>query len=533
MGAPVSDVQAGDQPTAESLLKSFKTISAAERRRHASVLNYWLTIRGDRELPPLHDLDPLEISDAAPNSLLLELIGGGEDAEIRHIGEKLKTQGEAERIIDAPRPSLLASVASKLSIVAISRNALSFEDEFETADGTTSCWVTLLPLSSAGAWVDYVYGYVSFDAGKAAAKEVAPVAEAEPEADVVAEDAPVEVEEPEGLELEVEEPPVEAEVEVVEADEEPAPVEAVEAVEAEEEPAPVEAVEADEEPVTAEAIETDEEPAPVESVEAEEAPAPVAEEEEPAPAGKAAPGFSKLIDSLAGLTGFYGSNAKAEQGPPAAPQVEPQPLDEPVAFEPPAPEPVEEIVEEPVAEEAVVEPVVEDIVDDPVIELVDEVAPAPVVEEAVEEPVVEEILELAEAEQVPVASVSAMEGTLQSKLNDVRGKADEARLAKLASNAALYDGLSAAYDFALDAEDAPEEYLKLVEAKGLKIQLRAPMTPVVKLAFDGTCDEATIGELEAVLAWALENNLPRGSLADRIQSEGGIAPILNGEAKAA
>jgi len=40
MGAPVSDMQTGDQPTAESLLKAFKTIDAAERRRHATVLNY-------------------------------------------------------------------------------------------------------------------------------------------------------------------------------------------------------------------------------------------------------------------------------------------------------------------------------------------------------------------------------------------------------------------------------------------------------------------------------------------------------------
>jgi len=31
MGAPVSDMQAGEQPTAESLLKAFKTIDASER----------------------------------------------------------------------------------------------------------------------------------------------------------------------------------------------------------------------------------------------------------------------------------------------------------------------------------------------------------------------------------------------------------------------------------------------------------------------------------------------------------------------
>ena len=92
---------------------------------------------------------------------------------------------------------------------------------------------------------------------------------------------------------------------------------------------------------------------------------------------------------------------------------------------------------------------------------------------------------------------------MQTRLTEVRSKADEARMAKLRSNVALYEGLSAAYDFALEAEDHPEEYLKLVEAQGLKIQLRSPMAPVVKLAFDGMCDDSTIGQLEKVLAWAL------------------------------
>jgi hypothetical protein len=122
-----------------------------------------------------------------------------------------------------------------------------------------------------------------------------------------------------------------------------------------------------------------------------------------------------------------------------------------------------------------------------------------------------------------------MEGPLQSKLSDVRLLAEEARQAQIRSNVALYEGLSAAYDFALDAEDQPEEYLRLVEAQGLKIQLRSPMKPVVKLAFDGTCDEPTIKQLEAVLGWALKQDLPRGTLAERIQAEGGIGAILNGQ----
>ena len=409
MGAPASGMQPNEQPSAETLLSALKTIDAAQRRKHASVLNYWLSIRGDKELPPLHDFDPLEISDAAPHSLLLELIGGGEDAEIRHLGEQLKALGEAERIIDAPRPSLLASVASKLSIVAISRNFLAFEDEYAVGDGTTRCWVTLLPLSAAGSWVDYVYGYVSFEAVAAEVEDAA---------------------EPLAVEVVEEEPPV-AEIEADEA---------------------------------APAAEPEELP------EAEPAQA-----AEPAPGDKR-PGFTKLFDAIVGTKGYYGSSVKFEPTGPAVLSIEQPP--ETAAAE----------------EETTVEPAAEDTADRP---------------------------------------IGAEEGVLQSKLEDVRGKADEARIAKLQSNSALYDGLSAAYDFALDAEDSPEEYLRLVEAQGLKIQLRAPMTPVVRLAFNGMCDDAMIGQLEAVLAWALEQNLPRGALAERIHSAGGIGPILNGEQKAA
>ena len=58
------------------------------------------------------------------------------------------------------------------------------------------------------------------------------------------------------------------------------------------------------------------------------------------------------------------------------------------------------------------------------------------------------------------------------------------------------------------------------------------MTRVVKLAFDGLCDDNAIAQLEAVLAWALSEDLPRGSLAERIEAAGGIGPILSGDGAA-
>ena len=478
MGAPGSGIKAGDQPAAETLLTAFKKIDASERRRHASVLNYWLSIRGDKEFPPLHDLDPLELSDAGPSSILLELISGGHDAEIRHMGEALRDGDWPERIMDAEGPSILTCIAKKLPIVAISRDFLAFEDEFEGEGGPTRCWVTLLPLSAGGAWVDYVYAFATVDAAKAK-----PAKSAKKAGEPAAEEA---AEEPVAEEV-IEKPVAEVEEPVVAEEEPEAPVEEAP------EPEPAEVVdEVEDGPV---ADEVADEPA------AEF----VGEEfEEPAAAAvsKAAPGFSKLLDSLAGLTGFYGSQpVKVEPVVPEAPQ------------------------EEPVAEELAEEPV-------------EAVADEPEVEEPVEDKSVEEEQPVAEAEPAPEKAskkpseqpTRASEGTLKDKLADVRAKADEAREAKLRANVALYEGLSAAYDFALDAEEAPEDYLRLVEAQGLKIQLRSPMKPVVKLAFDGMCDDATIKQLEAVLAWAFDQELARGTLVDQIEAAGGIGPILQAKA---
>jgi hypothetical protein len=505
-------MQAGEQPAAEELLGALRTISGGERRRHASVLNYWLSIRGDKEFPPLHDLDPLELSDAGPSSLLLELISGGHDAEVRYLGDTLKPYVGVDKIIDAPSPSLLACIAKKLPIVAISRDFLAFEDEFPGAEGANRCWVTLLPLSAGGAWVDYVYALVSLDGVPAKAAEPAKSPSKKAKAqDVVPESVEEVLDAVEASEVVPE--PVEEVAEVVPGSIEevveavPEPVEEVaefvrEPMEQVAELVPDEEV-AEEVPVedTAELV-PDMIEEPQTTVDEPEPPTEAAETsdeqdsaEAPAPAAlapKAVPGFAKLFDSLAGLTGFYGS--------------------EPVKVEPVIP--AAAATDEPSAGDAAAE---EQSAEEPApLELAAEMA-------AIEEPVTKR------AE----APAPALEGSLQSKLTDVRAKADEARMAKLRANIALYEGLAAAYDFALDAEDAPEEYLRLVEAQGLKIQLRAPMKPVVKLAFEGMCDEATIKQLEAVLAWALKEELPRGSLAERLEAAGGVGGVLNLEAKAA
>jgi hypothetical protein len=462
MGAPVTGIKAAADSSAEALFSAFTDdISSSEKRKHATVYNYWLSIRGDRQFPPIRDLDPLEISDAGPCSALLELIGGGEDAEIRHLGQAIKDGVTAERINEAPGPSLLSCIAKKLPVISNSRQALAFEDAFVTADGATRCWVTLLPFSSTGTYVDYVYGLVSL---KSAAKV------AEKPLEIVADE-------------------VEAEAQAADL----VPSEGEEALEITSEPEAL--IEA--EPVEAEVFEEAAPEAADSYVEQDDA---FAQEIEAEAIPAKRPGFSKLFDTLAGVSGFYGNVVQMDPKLPSEPeefeQVEEAQYEQPALDEAQSAEESVQAAEEP-----------EHVLDEP-------------------EPIHEEQNQAQETRSVP-------EGIMQTKLAEVRSKADEARAAKLRANAALYEGLSAAYDFALDAEENAEDYLKLVESQGLKIQLRSPMKPVVKLAFDGMCDESTIAQLETVLAWALKHDLPRGTLADRIEAEGGLGPILSGQTAAA
>ena len=465
MGAPMPDMEPVENASAEALLSSLKTIDPGERRKHASVFNYWLSIRGPRQFPPIRDLDPLEISDAGPWSVLLEMIGGGEDATVRHFGQAIRGETEIEKIGEAPSPSLLSCIHAKLPIVAACREAFAFEEEYEGDSGTTRCWVTLLPFSANGSWIDYVYGYVSVDPASGAE-----AVDVEPEAGV--EELPQAVEEAE---------------EAIEAADEPLPPD-VEAQEPEPFTVPLGPLDESEALAPPEAV--DEVPLDADQAAPEEADA-IADElfecggDAETDESDLKPGFSaKFRESLASVSDFYG---KIVQSAPVFESGEP--VEAPVYGA--SDEPVAEAVAESVADEG---------------------PPADEPAEIITEPVCE------------------VEGTLHSKLTDVRALAEEAREAQVRSNMALYEGLSAAYDFALDAEEEPEEYLRLVEAQGLKIQLRSPMKPVVKLAFDGMCDEPTIRQLEAVLAWALKHDLPRGTLAERIQAEGGLGPILQGKA---
>jgi hypothetical protein len=98
------------------------------------------------------------------------------------------------------------------------------------------------------------------------------------------------------------------------------------------------------------------------------------------------------------------------------------------------------------------------------------------------------------------------------------------------SRSALYAAVSRAYDFALAAAAAPEDYAELIADAGLTVQERAPMTPVVKLVFGADYDKTRLTEYAAVLSHAHRLNLARGSLAGFLaETEGGVKAIVKAE----
>ena len=128
----------------------------------------------------------------------------------------------------------------------------------------------------------------------------------------------------------------------------------------------------------------------------------------------------------------------------------------------------------------------------------------------------------------------ADDASLADWLSAARSSADDAVDCEQRSRAALYAAIGKAYDFYLMTEQYPEDYRMLLADSGLKVQQRAPMTPIVKLVFGSRYDKTRLTEYAAALKYAARNAVEKGELADFLaQYEGGLKAIVSAERKAA
>ncbi|HVM38680.1 MAG TPA: hypothetical protein VM265_09880 [Sphingomicrobium sp.] len=142
---------------------------------------------------------------------------------------------------------------------------------------------------------------------------------------------------------------------------------------------------------------------------------------------------------------------------------------------------------------------------------------------------------LAEAEEgivLPEVELDATAG-LADWLCAARETAEVVKSADHRSRAALYRALALAYDFAMAAERAPDDYAELLEDSGVKAQARAPMTPIVKLVFGVDYDKTRLTEFAAALAHGQRHCVEQGGFEAFIDRQpGGLKALVAAERQA-
>ena len=145
-------------------------------------------------------------------------------------------------------------------------------------------------------------------------------------------------------------------------------------------------------------------------------------------------------------------------------------------------------------------------------------------------PPVEAEERIEEDEQPTLDFSLAEDAGLADRLVVARETAEAVKNADARSRAALYRALGQAYDFALAAEKAPDDYAELLGDAGLKSQARAPMTPVVKLVFGADYDKTRLTEFACALSYGRRRNLPTGGLTEYLERfSGGLKGVVQAE----
>src|SRR3546814_16850448 len=90
---------------------------------HVRAYNYWVSLLDGRPYPSIRDLEPHNLDDFGPHSVLLDFTAGSEDAAVPFIGRALREEcdlhGEIRTIADVPGRSLLYRLtAHSLQLIA-------------------------------------------------------------------------------------------------------------------------------------------------------------------------------------------------------------------------------------------------------------------------------------------------------------------------------------------------------------------------------------------------------------------------------
>ncbi len=470
-----------------------EAIGQDERRMQVRAYNHWASLLGERSSPSIEDLEPHNLTDFGPNSVLLDFSSGIDDPIVQFLGEKLGEECGAEgpiaRLSDVPPRSLLSRITDHYMQILANQAPIGFEAEFVNQRGCSILYRgILLPYSSDDDTIDFIYGVINW-------KEMAD--------QVTADELLLEIDQA----LEAEGP-----------------------VEDEDEPHKHHA-----DPVT------------------DWADSPLADlgvgSDENETVDLESEGDDSFDDKIAPLVDGIDEPDHGDDLP--LPDFGKYQLDDPDEDEDDAGEDagysfasLSDYIEAPtkkaldldsagfdasdfdVAAETEIEIGIEfDGGDEPGLPTdAEDSAAQDAIPQAPEFPV-------DPVDEVPVEAAELPEDAgLYDCLASARELAQTARASEDRSRQALYAAVGRAYDFSLAAKAEPQEYNELIEESGLTVQDRAPMTPVVKLVFGSDYDKTRLTEYAAVLSHAHRLGLERGSLASFLaDADGGLKGVVKAE----
>ena len=142
-------------------------IGQDERRMQVRAYNHWASVLGDRAFPSIEDLEPEQLPDFGPYSVLLDFTAGTDNPSIRHLGEALAAECGADRRIeylnDVPSRSLLSRITDHYMQIIANQAPIGFEAEFvNQRDATILYRGILLPFSSDDDTIDFIYGVINW-----------------------------------------------------------------------------------------------------------------------------------------------------------------------------------------------------------------------------------------------------------------------------------------------------------------------------------------------------------------------------------
>lgn len=142
-------------------------IGTDERRMHVRAYNHWVSLLQGRAYPSIEDLDPANITDFGPHSVLLDFSLGIDDPAIQFLGRALREEcgvdSSIRNISQVPGRSLLSRLTDHYLQIIANRAPIGFEAEFVSQRGHNTLYRgILMPFSSDDDTIDFIYGVINW-----------------------------------------------------------------------------------------------------------------------------------------------------------------------------------------------------------------------------------------------------------------------------------------------------------------------------------------------------------------------------------